>query len=103
MSINVASQLAVQAIEVNCLIKQLFEVIARKPITDYMLSYIHNRIRVLQIDLQARYDIENHRLIRFVVKSNKGDIVVQTNLKALLKVNNVEGKTAEHILGLLTG
>ena len=39
MSINVASQLAVQAIEVNCLIKQLFEVIARKPITDYMLSY----------------------------------------------------------------
>lgn len=102
MSINVASQLAVQAIQVNYLVKQLFKEVVGKPVTDYVLNYVHDRIRTLQYDLQARYDIKNEHLIRFVVTGNKGDISIRTNLKELLKVNNVEEKTAEHILGLLT-
>lgn len=103
MSINVASQLAVQAIQVNYLVKKLFKEVVRMPITDHVLSYVHGRIRSLQYDLQATYNIKNEHLIGFVVKSDKGNIDIQTNLKALLKVNNVEEKTAEHILGLLTG
>lgn len=102
MSINVASQLAVQAIEVNYLVKHLLEEVIRTPITDYVLNYIDNRIRTLQIDLQVRYDIKNEHLIRFVIEVNKGYINIRTNLKELLKVNNVEERTAEHILGLLT-
>ena len=38
MSINVASQLAVQAIQVNYLVKKLFKEVVRMPITDHVLS-----------------------------------------------------------------
>lgn len=101
MSINVASQLAVQAIQNNYLIKQLIKETIGKPITDYWASYIYNRIRSLQYDLQNRYDIKNCNLIKFKVVATSKGFNIRTNLEELLKVNKVEESTANQIIGLL--
>ena len=101
MSINVASQLAVQAIWYNRAFKELEKELIGE-ILDYSLVFlIREKLDNTKRKMLSYYDIDPENLISINIDYNKGDIRFSTNIDKLLKDSNVEENTANSIIGLL--
>lgn len=101
MSINIASQLAVQAIWYNKFFKDLEKDLIGE-ILDYSLVFlIREKLDEVKQEMLSQYNIDKENLISINIDYNKGDICFSTDMDKLLKNSNVEEKTANQIIGLL--
>lgn len=101
MSINVASQLAVQAIWYNKAFKELEKELIGE-ILDYSLVFlIREKLDNVKQEMLNQYNIDKENLISINIDYNKGDIRFSTDIERILKYSNVEEKTANQIIGLL--
>lgn len=101
MSINVASQLAVQAIWYNKAFKELGKELIGE-ILDYSLVFlIREKLDKVKQEMLNQYNIDKENLISINIDYNKGDIRFSTDIERILKYSNVEENTANQIIGLL--
>lgn len=101
MSINVASQLAVQAIWYNKAFKELGKELIGE-ILDYSLVFlIRKKLDNVKQEMLNQYNIDKENLISINIDYNKGDIRFSTDIERILKYSNVEENTANQIIGLL--
>lgn len=101
MSINVASQLAVQAIWYNKAFKELGKELIGE-ILDYSLVFlIREKLDNVKQEMLNQYNIDKENLISINIDYNKGDIRFSTDIERILKYSNVEENTANQIIGLL--
>ena len=101
MSINVASQLAVQAIWYNKAFKELEKELIGE-ILDYSLVFlIREKLDNVKQEMLNQYNIDKENLISINIDYNKGDILFSTDIERILKYSNVEENTANQIIGLL--
>ena len=101
MSINVASQLAVQAIWYNNAFKELGKELIGE-ILDYSLVFlIRKKLDNVKQEMLNQYNIDKENLISINIDYNKGDIRFSTDIERILKYSNVEENTANQIIGLL--
>lgn len=101
MSINVASQLAVQAIWYNKALKELEKELIGE-ILDYSLVFlIREKLDKVKQEMLNQYNIDKENLISINIDYNKGDISFSTDIERILKYSNVEENTANQIIGLL--
>ena len=101
MSINVASQLAVQAIWYNKVFKELEKELIGE-ILDYSLVFlIREKLDNVKQEMLNQYNIDKENLISINIDYNKGDISFSTDIERILKYSNVEENTANQIIGLL--
>nr|DAY41705.1 MAG TPA: hypothetical protein [Caudoviricetes sp.] len=103
MSINVASQLAVQAIWYNKALKDLRKDLIGEKLEYSLVFRIREKLDNVKQEMLCYYDIDRENLIHINIEYNNGDILLYTDMYRILKNSNVEEKTVEHILGLLTG
>lgn len=101
MSINVASQLAIQAIWYNKAFKELGKELIGE-ILDYSLVFlIREKLDNVKQEMLNQYNIDKENLISINIDYNKGDIRFSTDIERILKYSNVEENTANQIIGLL--
>jgi len=104
MSINVASQLAVQAIYYNNAFRELKKELVGWVYDHSLIHLVQAKLDKTKQDMLNHYNLDQKYLITIKIdRMDNRSINLTTNMSDILTESNVEKNTADQIMGLLLG